>query len=34
MKRYSRILDNDVNEAALWEQLGSDKVLELLMVLK
>lgn len=34
MKRYSRILDNDTNEAILWEKLGSDKVLELLVVLK
>lgn len=34
MKRYGRILDNDTNEGVLWEQLGSDKVLELLVVLK
>lgn len=25
MKKYNRTSDNDINEAVLWEKLGSDE---------
>ena len=33
MTMYNRISDNDINETVLWEQLGSNQVLEWLTVL-